>query len=1439
MKTQQFLRIITPTLILVVVSLLALVTGCTLSSPVTLTNTPQPTVTLPPPTATPVSPTDTPQLTLTPTSPTATFTSTASIPLLVNQLPDPAVRTHIKISNIHAMAVEADYVWAATNGGVLRWNSADDRYVVYTTADGLASNNVWRIAIDKTGNVWAGTDRGLSRFDGQAWTTYPQVEGHIGKILFDRREQVWVETVGDPADSLHRFDGQTWTTYTVADTRALYTLWFIAEDKAGNVWIGGASDKISRFDGNRWTDFTVQDGLVKDYGTGIVADEDNHVWVLTEHSGIFEFDGRKWVNHTTENGFAGNLVYAMTVDPAGQRWFATNQGVSRFDGQTWTTYTTQDGLPTAAVRIIAVDEKGEVWAGTDQGASRFDGQGWITYTHENGLAGDYVRFIRFDRKGEVWVGTPQGISRFDGRAWRTYTTQESLLNNDIIDMVIDQKDQVWINSPGGMNRFDGNTWISYPFSGPVGNSITAVAVDRAGDLWVGTERRGLSRFDGQTWQAYATEDILGDNHINVIATDEAGDIWVGAGSYRGGLSRFDGQSWTTYTAEDGLASISSDAIATDAGYTWVGTSCGWYSGPGVSRSNGDGWTTYTTEDGLSHDCVNAIAVDRKGTVWFGTADGISKFDGDEWTTYTTEDGLAHKWVNAIVVDQTGRKWFGTGGGGISMFDDHTWTTYTAADGLASNVIYTLTVDQEGYILVGTYGGVSKFDGTTWTTYTTHDGLPSNKVNALTIDQKGHLWVGTENGLAEVDTSHWIPSSIIPTVIATPITSTQPLTIEVVEPRLADDKANQIYAQGKVNGQEKTLVLNWTDERLLATYNLVGELALDKENGWLYIDQKHKGLAVVNTHTQRLHTFISLPQSQYAANPSPQADPATGQVIVFRDNVVYIIDPEIGSIVDTIASDVIKVDSNTGPIDQVPPSINWTAYDPVKRILYIAPAVSYASSTAGSFTGYMIISYDMATRTEITRARSSMFAGSIIGGYLYRGQFYCVAALCEGKRWIWREGQPWFTSEGWRDGGSPIDLDPKRRLLYEVTDGNLRVFDAETMALTWHGPRPYIGTFEGYDPNTDGLLFRRDGQLQSWPVSNIQPPSPEPLTVSAVPTTSVWSLIVSPNWGADQTLFGIWIDPIEKASYDAPSFNCLQGNQRGHLLYMSQDSGQTWGQPLGGLRGSCERFTALAVSPDYARDHTLLAGVFGLGIFKSTDGGKLWQPSGTGLTEMNISNVVLSPDFANDHTAFAGWSYSLRSTDGGGSWQHLKSSQLANNEYLRAWALSSEFGQDHTLMRIISDYTQESVALHFSRDAGESWTLIGKMPREVRFSLLSMAPLFSKWQTLFAYGWNQGQEQGELHRSVDGGHSWQIVLTTDAYSARSLVYAPDIEYNRPVFLLAGETVYRSGDGGQNWAEFELPDGIVPTALAISPSFAQDGLLFVGTADGQMITVEEGK
>lgn len=682
----------------------------------------------------------------------------------------------------------------------------------------------------------------------------------------------------------------------------------------------------------------------------------------------------------------------------------------------------------------------------------------------------------------------------------------------------------------------------------------------------------------------------------------------------------------------------------------------------------------------------------------------------------------------------------------------------------------------------------------------------------------------------------------PTTIPTetPAASPTPIVVELSSPMVVDSEAGRLYMSATIDGVQQVVALAATDGQLLTTYDITGFLALDSVHGWLYVDRDETGLMVLDAQTGVPHTIIPLPSNKNEwreDNPAPQADPAIGQVLAFRDNVVYVADPEKGMVTRTIPFDIPKAEDCRMPTGSLP--IEWATYDSARRILYL----DFETYVCTPWFGHTLVSYDMTSGTEIAqRGVSPPFSATAFDGYLYGSSWFRMG---DGFRWAWRDGRPWFESSDWSYGAPHFEVDPTRQWLYGLYAGGLHVLDARTMALIMIAPLPVDGQLVGYDPKTDQLYFLVNGGLRLWPASAIQPPTPQPLTVSHPPTTSVRSLVVSPTWLQDKTLFGIWNaeDLLGK---------CWVFGGFGGPLYVSDDERSTWSRSRGGLPDGCDNISALAVSPDYARDRTLLAGVIGLGIFRSTDGGQLWEPSSAGLLSMGIEQILLSPGFAWDRTAFArvapagGQKGVYRSRDGGRSWQALDI-----NLYLVA--MSPEFDQDHTLMGVAYSYVdhEQRSELHISCDGGDHWGRVGNTPAGKGVYLLSLAPLFEKWNVLFVFA-----SDHTLYRSADGGKSWDAVLNiaypivVDPFVVPGqLVYASDIEVNRPVFLLVrirhditdplSERVvlYRSGDGGLTWQEVELPEDVSPTALAISPNFAQDGLLFVGTADGRVLTFED--
>src|ERR1035437_2094681 len=69
-------------------------------------------------------------------------------------------------NQVNTMITQGNYLWAATYGGVVRWNLNDGSYRIFTVQDGLPDNRVDAIDQDSRGNIWAATGFQISSYDG-------------------------------------------------------------------------------------------------------------------------------------------------------------------------------------------------------------------------------------------------------------------------------------------------------------------------------------------------------------------------------------------------------------------------------------------------------------------------------------------------------------------------------------------------------------------------------------------------------------------------------------------------------------------------------------------------------------------------------------------------------------------------------------------------------------------------------------------------------------------------------------------------------------------------------------------------------------------------------------------------------------------------------------------------------------------------------------------------------------------------------------------------------------------------------------------------------------------------------------------------------------------------------------------------------------------------
>ncbi|NEQ54370.1 MAG: hypothetical protein F6K11_30285, partial [Leptolyngbya sp. SIO3F4] len=113
---------------------------------------------------------------------------------------------------------------------------------------------------------------------------------------------------------------------------------------------------------------------------------------------------------------------------------------------------------------------------------------------------------------------------------------------------------------------------------------------------------------------------------------------------------------------------------------------------------------------------------------------------------------------------------------------------------------------------------------------------------------------------------------------------------------------------------------------------------------------------------------------------------------------------------------------------------------------------------------------------------------------------------------------------------------------------------------------------------------------------------------------------------------------------------------------TQDGGDTWTEVAGAF-GDSPYIEAVAVSPDFVNDQTVIVSVRGRGLFKSTDGGQSFVAVGDAAIPLAIvSNfeyaampLVFSPNYGTDQTLYGFGSVSgeiFKSTDGAETWQTI-------------------------------------------------------------------------------------------------------------------------------------------------------------------------------------------
>ena len=283
------------------------------------------------------------------------------------------------------------------------------------------------------------------------------------------------------------------------------------------------------------------------------------------------------------------------------------------------------------------------------------------------------------------------------------------------------------------------------------------------------------------------------------------------------------------------------------------------------------------------------------------------------------------------------------------------------------------------------------------------------------------------------------------------------------------------------------------------------------------------------------------------------------------------------------------------------------------------------------------------------------------------------------------------------------------------------------------------------------------------------------------------LFESFNGGQSWSPTGLDSEDVTEIVLDPSAPTILYAVRRSRLL-VSRDGGATWTESSQGLAAGS--VTALALDPRSSA--TLLAAVYGAGIFRSVDAGASWSllhPL-TGTPSTGVTTLRIDP--TSSQKIYAGLQVEglLVSSDGGASW----ATRLGRPVSVRAIEVDP---QTPSTVLAAGDN-----ALYRSTDGGLSWTPI------LFVNAVTLVRIPGQPATLYL-----GDIEGRVWKSQDRGLSWSPV-TTIAYSwgLSSLAANSSSVY-------AGtwaQGVLKSVDAGVSWQERnEGLSAIFTSAVEVNP------------------------
>jgi len=509
------------------------------------------------------------------------------------------------------------YLWVGTQGGGLaRFDGRE--FTVYSTKDGLLSNEVIGLKFDSRQNLWILHQRGITRFDGRTFTkfadTQPAASSKRYRRILELNDSLFVVSGNGMLTKIYH-DSIYFTEKSPLEGKTI--LWSFQHTSSAVFFLlnnGECYVKTPRK--------TYITSLPPNVGKVYNIFSRKDYIILSTEQGMYEFDYK--AGKMTRMPVAPEFM-VLLHDPH-EDFYWTTDGNSLFKEMIRDGRVKRDTVVTdTQIDRVLYDSEGNVWLGSN-------GRGLYKYylrdfEHIGRERTRSVMAILREKDGTQWIGTTgRGLQRTCGSKVQTYQDPEKTYRNNVSAIKKSPGGVIWVATGQGLGRYNENsdsfTWFQRE-DGLTSNSLMCLDFDRQGNVWSGTTS-GLSYYDGKSFRNYTMSDGLISNFImSLHYSQRYNTLFVGTDV---GLQYMkDGR--VQQLSVPGISNTSYIQITPFRDSLIIASTGG--AGIVILDPQSNARKIITTHEGLASDFIYFAAADENEFLWVGTEKGINRLRLDQ------------------------------------------------------------------------------------------------------------------------------------------------------------------------------------------------------------------------------------------------------------------------------------------------------------------------------------------------------------------------------------------------------------------------------------------------------------------------------------------------------------------------------------------------------------------------------------------------------------------------------------------------------------------------------------------------------------------------------------------------------------------------------------------------------------------------------------------